>query len=131
MGIITADGVTAFLSGTALLRLLAWLSPAFPTGGFAYSHGLEWAVEAGDVRYGETLREWVEDVLERGAGRTDAILLRHAWGAPDAASLAAVAELAGAIAPSRERRQETLDQGEAFLRAAVAWGEPPLAGRVA
>ena len=29
----------------ALLRLMAWLSPAFPTGAFAYSHGLEWAVE--------------------------------------------------------------------------------------
>ena len=31
-----------------LPRLLAWLSPAFPTGAFAYSHGLEWAIEAGD-----------------------------------------------------------------------------------
>ncbi|HEY8290134.1 MAG TPA: urease accessory protein UreF, partial [Acetobacteraceae bacterium] len=41
-----------------MLRLLAWLSPAFPTGAFAYSHGLEWAVEAGDVTDGETLHEW-------------------------------------------------------------------------
>jgi hypothetical protein len=33
----------------AFLRLQSWLSPAFPTGAYSYSHGLEWAVEAGDV----------------------------------------------------------------------------------
>ena len=121
----------ASLSGTALLRLLTWLSPAFPTGAFAYSHGLEWAVETGDVRDEGTLREWLEDVLERGAGWSDAILLRHAWRAPDAAALAAAAGLAAAVSPSRERRQETLDQGDAFLRAAAPWGAPQIAGRVA
>ncbi len=63
---------------SATLKLLAWLSPAFPTGGFAYSHGIEWAVEAGDIRDGETLRIWIEDVLRFGAGRGDAILLRAA-----------------------------------------------------
>ena len=37
------------MMGTSdLVRLLTWLSPAFPTGAYAYSHGLEWAVEAGD-----------------------------------------------------------------------------------
>ncbi len=119
------------LSGTALLRLLTWLSPAFPTGAFAYSHGLEWAVEAGDVRDEGALREWLEDVLGHGTGWSDAILLRHAWRTPDAAALAEVAELAAAMSPSRERRQETLDQGEAFLRAAAAWGMPQIVGRVA
>ena len=33
----------------SLQRLLAWLSPAFPVGGFSYSHGLEWAIEDGTV----------------------------------------------------------------------------------
>ena len=33
------------------LRLMAWLSPGYPVGAYAYSHGLEWAVEAGDIRY--------------------------------------------------------------------------------
>ncbi|RVA71488.1 urease accessory protein UreF, partial [Mesorhizobium sp. M7A.F.Ca.CA.001.08.2.1] len=32
-------------SNIALLRLMAWLSPAFPVGGFSYSHGLERAVQ--------------------------------------------------------------------------------------
>ena len=44
---------------------------------------------------------------------------------------AALNELAAAIAPSRERRTETLDQGTAFIAAAAAWQPPPLPERVA
>lgn len=40
------------MADPATLRLLSWLSPAFPTGGFAYSHGVEWAVESGDIKNG-------------------------------------------------------------------------------
>jgi urease accessory protein len=106
----------------ALLRLLAWLSPAFPTGAYAYSHGLEWAVECGDITDGDTLQAWLSDVLALGSGRNDAILLRHAHRATgDSNVLGEIVELAAAIAPSRERRAETLDQGAAFLAAAAAW----------
>jgi urease accessory protein len=109
----------------ALLRLLAWLSPAFPTGGFAYSHGIEWAVEAGDITDETTLRDWLADVLAHGAGRGDAILLYHAHrAADDANALAEIAEMAQAAAPCRERRKETLDQGTAFLLAVAAWEHP-------
>src|SRR5436305_15297249 len=73
-----------------LLRLLAWLSPAFPTGGYAWSHGVEWAVEANAIRDGATLLAWTGDVLRHGAGRSDAILLRHAHrAAGDGAALEA------------------------------------------
>ena len=40
------------------ILLTLWLSPAFPVGAFAYSHGLEWAAEAGDVRDEATLVAW-------------------------------------------------------------------------
>jgi urease accessory protein len=118
----------------ALLRLLAWLSPAFPTGGFAYSHGIEWAVEAGDITDETSLRDWLADVLAHGAGRGDAILLHHAHrAAHDADALAEIAELAEAAAPCRERRKETIDQGSAFLLAVAAWpphpNPPPRGGR--
>ena len=109
---------------THLLRLLAWLSPAFPTGGFAYSHGIEWAVAAGDIRDAATLREWIDDVLRHGAGRSDAILLRHAHQAATAGDLAAlltVAELALAGQPGRERQAESAGQGNAFVLAAASW----------
>jgi len=109
-----------------LLKLLTWLSPAFPTGGFAYSHGLEWAVEAGDVRNEAGLAAWLDDLLRHGAGRADAILLRHAHRAADLAALADLAELAAAAQPSRERQAETLGQGGAFALAAVVWGAPLL-----
>ncbi len=120
------------MNDSALLRLLAWLSPAFPTGAYAYSHGLEWAVECGDIADGDTLHAWLADVLAHGSGRNDAILLRHAHRAssdPDA--LAELANLAAAIAPSRERRSESLDQGTAFIAAAAAWQPPELPPRVA
>jgi urease accessory protein len=116
----------------ALLRLLAWLSPAFPTGAYAYSHGLEWAVECGDITDGDTLLGWLADVLTHGSGRNDAILLRHAYRVSSSgAALGEIAELAAAIAPSRERRAETLDQGAAFLAAAAAWHPPDLPSRAA
>jgi len=113
---------------TALLRLLAWLSPLFPTGGYAYSHGLEWAVESGNVRDGEELRDWLETTLVYGAGRSDAIFLRHAHRASDnAEALAGIAELARAAVPGRERQVETIAQGSAFMVAAAAWSSvPPL-----
>ena len=71
MGIRTP--ITPMIDAAATLRLLAWLSPSFPTGAYAYSHGLEWAVETRDIHDGETLRIWLEDVLTNGAGRSDVI----------------------------------------------------------
>lgn len=107
----------------ALLQLLAWLSPAFPTGAFAYSHGLEWAIGAGDVRDGAGLQAWLAALLDHGSARSDAILLRAAHrAAGHPARLAEHAELAAALTPAAERRGETLAQGAAFAAAAAAWG---------
>ncbi len=110
----------------ALLHLLTWLSPAFPTGAYAYSHGLEWAVESRDVRDEPTTAAWLATVLRYGAGRSDAILLRHAHRARDAAALSDIAVLAAAMQPGAERRTETLAQGTAFALAAKVWGAPLL-----
>jgi urease accessory protein len=105
----------------ALVRLMAWLSPAFPTGGFAYSHGIEQAVEDGDIAGEASLGDWLRDTLTMGAGRNDAILLRAAWAADTPAALDDVADLAAASAPCRERQLETLAQGTAFCLAAQPW----------
>ena len=126
----TALPVTDRIGDAALLRLLAWLSPAFPTGGFAYSHGLEWAVESRDVRDTTDLAGWIGDVLEHGSGRNDAILLRHAHRAVaggDWPALADVVELAASLPLGRERHLEATAQGRAFLQAASAWPTPVLA----
>jgi urease accessory protein len=112
-----------------VLRLLAWLSPAFPTGAYAYSHGLEWAIETGAISDGDTLHVWIADVLTHGAARNDAILLRHAHRA--SCDLETLNELATANASSRERLMETLDQGTAFVAAAAPWQPPELPSLVA
>jgi urease accessory protein len=112
----------------ALYRLMAWLSPSYPVGAFSHSHGLEWAVEAGDIRDGEELRNWIVDVLQQGGGRQDAVLLAATWRATtgnDPEAFREVAELSGVLAPSRERQVETMSQGAAFHRITTsAWPVP-------
>jgi urease accessory protein len=115
---------------SALLRLLTWLSPSFPVGGFSYSHGIEFAVEAGLIRDAEDLRAWIEGVLRFGAGRTDAILLGRAWraeAAGDDGRLAEILEWAEAFRGTAELALESVAQGRAFLAAVrAAWPHPRL-----
>jgi urease accessory protein len=100
----------------AVLILAQWLSPAFPIGAFSYSHGLEWSVENGDVHDADTLCAWLSAVTKYGAGRNDLLLLAAAHRAQDAAELAEIDTLARALAPSKERLLETVQQGDAFVR---------------
>ena len=113
-----------------MVPLLAWLSPSYPVGAYAYSHGLEWAAEAGDIGAEDRLAVWLADILEHGAGRTDAILLASAHRAAMAAdhlALAEVNDLALALAPSPELRLETRQQGRSFLDTTLAaWPAPGL-----
>jgi urease accessory protein len=118
------------LSSAALFRLMAWLSPAYPIGAFSYSSGIEWAVEAGDIKNAETLRRWLAGMIGAGSGFCDAVLFVHAHravAANDDAALRAAAELAAALVTSKERLLETAAQGRAFLEATrAAWPCPAL-----
>jgi urease accessory protein len=106
------------VSSEAHLKLQNWLSPSFPTGAFSYSHGLEWAVEAGWVKNAASLQQWLDDILMLGSGRQDAILLCEAIRvAFKPKELSALNELALALAPSSERRLEMVQQGNSFQRA--------------
>ena len=105
------------------MLLATWLSPAFPIGGFSYSHGLETVITDGTIADASSLEDWIGFLIERGSGWTDAVLLAEAWrsvSAQDEARFAEVTELAAALAPSRERQMETLNLGDAFLLAASA-----------
>ena len=123
---------------SVILPLFAWLSPSYPVGCYAYSHALEWAVEAGDVSDETTLVAWLTDLLTLGLGRNDAILLSHAYRAVEQGhrrDLETVNELALALSPSAELYLETSQQGRSFLDATLAaWPSPhlpPLEGDVA
>lgn len=125
----TATGTitTIMTDATTLARLMTWLSPAFPVGAFAYSHGLERAIHDGLIADRPALVAWLQALLEHGSGWNDAVLLAETWRRASAGeSIAEVAELGEAMAGSRERHMETTLQGGAFADAMTSWsgGEP-------
>jgi urease accessory protein len=106
------------ISPLALLRLQSWLSPAFPTGSYSYSHGLEWAVEAGDVHDRTSLVDWLGADLCHGSGRNEAIIFSEAWRCAiddDRAKLFEIAELAAAYRGTSEFTLESSQQAAACL----------------
>lgn len=117
----TGTGMVTTMTTTTdpALILHQWLSPAFPVGAFAWSHGLEWEVHAARVHDADSFADWLDTVLAHGSGRNDAILLAAAYRA-EGRALEEIAALAAALAPSAERREETLSQGRAFAATASA-----------
>ncbi len=106
----------------ALQRLLTFLSPAFPVGGFAWSQGLETAIADGRIATASDMAGWLRGLLAHGGMRTDAILLAHAYrGANDVTVLQEIADLGLALTAASERHLETTLTGEAFALAARAW----------
>ena len=103
----------------SLLRLMTWLTPSFPTGAFAYSTGLESAYAEDWVESKDTFAAWVRALLVEGGGWNDAVLCSLTHRAAEPAS--ELAALAAALAPCRERYVETVEQGDAFVKAARPW----------
>ncbi len=98
----------------SLLMLLNWMSPTFPIGSFAYSHGLEQAITDGRVATQDDVEFWVRDLLQTGSGWNDAVLFAQCWHSnPN--------ELAVALAGSFERYAETTQLGRNFNIAAAVW----------
>jgi len=110
------------------LRLQAWLSPAFPTGSYSYSHGLEWAVEAGSVHDRASLVDWLAADLRYGSGRNEAIFFREAWSAAmrgDRIMLLHIAELAAAFRGTSEFALESAQQAAACRSTlSQVWRDP-------
>ncbi len=109
----------------AVLTLAQWLSPAYPVGAFAYSHGLEAAVAAGWVEDGVDLEAWLSEVLETGAGHNDAVFVAAAYRADGPDAIAGIDATARAFAGSKERLTETDQQGMALtlVTAAIRGGD--------
>ena len=101
---------------TDLLTLVQWLSPTFPTGGYAYSHGLEAVIAEGE-RSAAGIEVWIAGVLRHGSGQADAVLLACTLRGEDPAALDATAR---AMAGTQERMVETVEQGAAFARTVSA-----------
>jgi urease accessory protein len=117
-------------SSSGLYRLLAWLSPGFPIGSFAFSHGLEAAAASGAVRDRDSLQFWISAIVASGGGRIDADILSDAYRASSAGDIRALmdANRRGiAFRGTAETRLETTAQGQAFLATCcAAWPNPVL-----
>ncbi len=113
--------MTASERSSALYRLLTWLSPSYPVGAYAYSHGLESAVEAGLVADAEDARLWIADLIALGSGGADLVFAAAAHRAhAEPERLRDVAEYAIAFQPTAELRLESAAQGDAFMRTTTA-----------
>jgi urease accessory protein len=112
----------------SLLRQQSWLSPAFPTGSYSYSHSIEWAVEAGHIHDRKTLVDWLEADLRYGSGRNEAIFFMQAWRSvieDDREKLTVIAELAAAFRSTSEFALETSQQATSCLATLRrAWPDP-------
>ena len=120
------------ITDRGLLRLLAWLSPSFPVGAYAYSHGAEFAVESAQVENAAAAQAWVAFVLEFGTGRVDADLFIAAYQAAeerDGQKFVDAARWADALKGTAELGLESRAQGQAFFDAVLAaWPDETLAG---
>lgn len=67
------------LTHPGLLRLLQLASPMLPVGAYAYSQGLEWAVERGWVRDQASAADWIGGVLGQGPARLDVPVLARLY----------------------------------------------------
>ncbi|WP_151718911.1 urease accessory protein UreF [Gemmobacter serpentinus] len=93
------------------LRLIQWLSPAFPIGSFAYSQGLEQVMAEGTIRNAADVEVWLRDVLRFGSPQMDAVFVAQAMAGADPDMLS---DLIRALASSAERDIELMEQGRAF-----------------
>jgi urease accessory protein len=118
------------ISQLALLRQQSWLSPAYPTGSYSYSHAIEWAVEAGHIHDRKSLVDWLEADLCYGSGRNEAIFFIEAWRCAkenDCEKLLEISELAAAFRGTSEFALETSQQAASCLATLRrVWPDPLL-----
>jgi len=120
--------------GAGVVRLLHLVSPALPVGAYAWSHGLESAVEQGWLGDEGTVRDWVLGLLEHVLGTTDAPILYRlhaAWTHTDHTAVERWNGLQRALRETEELAAEDCQMGRALARllgdlglvAAAPWAE--------
>lgn len=102
------------IEASQLLLLLNWMSPAFPIGSFAYSHGLETAIVENDVTTQSEVERWIADLITQGSAWNDAVLFAQCWNSENEK----LNELALSMTSSSERYMETTQLGRSFAIAA-------------
>ena len=107
-----------------LLRLMHLVSPSLPVGAYAYSQGIEWAVETGWIRTAEELESWLLDQLEQSMVNLDLPLLIRMQGAARVRDLDAMIRWIDWLLAARETselRAEETNRGRALADLLIAW----------
>lgn len=102
-----------------MLRLLHLASPALPIGGFHFSQGLEYAVEAGWVRDEASSLEWIGGIAGASLATLDLPVLHRLQAAWEQGDRCAVTRWNAFLIASRETgelRAEDRHLGSALLR---------------
>ena len=97
--------------------MFQWLSPSFPTGSFNFSQGLEYAVSQSMVKNEIDLVEWIENNLEHGFLRNDAIFLKLAYHISKDEDLDDLTEKCLAFSCSALKLNEQVLTGDNFAKA--------------
>lgn len=100
------------------IRLYQLISPALPIGGFTYSQGLEWAVEAQWVHDKPSLEGWLAGVLVHSVATLELPILLRLQQALEKADEHTVARWCSYLLASRETaelRKEERQRGAALL----------------
>lgn len=107
------------INNNHLTTLMTWFSPGFPVGGFAYSHGLEAAIDNGVVDDRNSLTEWLKGALFFGSPNNDALVLKETYEATikmDCVLLKNLSNIALTLNVASELTDESIVQGNAFWR---------------
>jgi urease accessory protein len=114
--------VSARMDTLSLIRGFRFVDSFFPSGGFAYSSGLEAAVQGGAVRNADDLFRYVEDVLRNGMGRREAVAVARAWDAQARGSWREAVETdweLDAMKTGRESRLASRQMGRQVIKIAA------------
>jgi urease accessory protein len=117
MLIITAMHMTN--TSLAQLRLWQLISPSLPVGAYAYSGGLEAAIEAGWVSNKHQAGEWIGSLLQHGLGQLDVPVFRRLYDsryADDSKQFHYWNDYILASRESAELQQEDMHLGRALFR---------------
>ncbi len=118
-----ASGTVKIERSLPLLRLMQLVSPSLPVGAFAYSEGIEWAVECGWIRTETDLENWLDSQLRHALARLDLPVLTRLYAAGQANDLASFKRWSAFLTASRETaelRAEEANRGRALADLLVA-----------
>lgn len=106
-------------NAASLLALLHISSPALPVGAFAYSQGLEYALDKGWCKNRDDVQQWIEHSFEFGLGQLDSPLYLRLYRAWKNSDFEAVNSWNQALLSFRETKElylEDIQVGGAFAQ---------------